>query len=70
MKPEITSHVQVPRAAYIRFPLGNPIGESFKKNDQKIILSDLLKLCKTIKSPGTIFELPYRWKRTIQSFLE
>tara|TARA_Y100001970_G_scaffold293672_1_gene442180 strand:+ start:8588 stop:8860 length:273 start_codon:yes stop_codon:yes gene_type:complete len=68
MKPEITYYVQVPRSAHIRFPLGNPIGEANKIDDQKIVVHDLLRLFEIIQLPGTIFELPYRWKRKIESF--
>lgn len=58
----------VPRAAYIRFPLGNPIGEPGNVDQQKEILSDLLTLLENFpfsKPNGSgIAILPYRWRRS------
>lgn len=62
-KVEITMGVGVPRAGYIRFPLGNPFGEPFKPELQRQVLLDLLALLNDAKEPNSVYELPYRWRR-------
>lgn len=62
-KPEITMFVGVPRAGFLRFPLGNPIGERFNKTLQTQILMDLLTILREATGPGTLYELPYRWRK-------
>lgn len=62
-KPEITMFVGVPRSAFIRFPLGNPIGEPFNEELQKQILLDLIAVLQGAHEPGEVYELPYRWRR-------
>lgn len=62
MRPEISLHMKVPRAAYVRFPLGNPLGEAGRPDQHRRILEDLFELLETAEEPGVI-ELPYRWRR-------
>jgi hypothetical protein len=62
-KVEITMGVGVPRAAYIRFPLGNPFGEPFKPDLQHQVLLDFLTVLKEAEEPTSVYELPYRWRR-------
>lgn len=63
LRPEITFSVGVARAAALRFPLGNPLGEACKPDQQRVILSDLLRIAVAATEPGQIVELPYRWRR-------
>jgi D-proline reductase (dithiol) PrdB len=63
LQPWLTSKVGIPRGAYLRFPLGNPVGEPFRADLQRRILIDTLTALKEIKNRGTIVELPYRWRR-------
>jgi hypothetical protein len=63
LKPEITLGVGVPRAAYLRFPLGNPMGEPHEAELQTSILRDVLEALEAAEKPNTVFELPYRWRR-------
>lgn len=69
LKPEITYGVQVPRAAFVRFPLGNPFGEAGRADLQTRILLDLLSVLAATPGPptdpgtcGPIARLPYRWR--------
>lgn len=62
LRPDITAHMNVSRAAYVRFPLGNPFGEAGRADHQRRILEDLLGLVTTLREP-TLVELPYRWRR-------
>ena len=47
----------------MRFPTGNPIGEPNKAEQQRMILTAVLEQLAEIKEPGTIVELPFRWRR-------
>ena len=62
LRPDISFAMKVPRAAYVRFPLGNPLGEPGRPDQQRRILDDLFELLETAEKPG-IVELPYRWRR-------
>ncbi len=62
LRPEITAHMNVARAAYVRFPLGNPFGEANIRDRQLRILRDLLGLVTSATEP-VLVELPYRWRR-------
>ncbi len=62
MRPEISFAMKVPRAVYVRFPLGNPLGEPHRPDQQSRILEDMFRLLETATEPQ-IVELPYRWRR-------
>ena len=62
LRPDITAHMNVSRAAYVRFPLGNPFGEANRPDHQRRILADLLRLVVEAERP-VLVELPYRWRR-------
>ncbi len=63
VRPEITAHANVSRACYMRFPTGNPVGEPNKPDQQRMILQAVLDQLVAIQTPGTIVELPFRWRR-------
>lgn len=62
MRPEISLAMKMPRAAYVRFPLGNPMGEPGRSDQQRRILEDLFELLESAEEPQVV-ELPYRWRR-------
>ncbi|HKI93087.1 MAG TPA: hypothetical protein VJ986_12365 [Gaiellaceae bacterium] len=62
LRPDITAHMNVSRAAFVRFPLGNPFGEANRPDHQRRILEELLGLVVSAREP-TLVELPYRWRR-------
>ena len=71
LKPEITYGVKVSRAAYVRFPLGRPLGPAHRPDLQRKILENLLNLVTAFSRPiedpsrcGPIVQLPYRWRRS------
>ncbi len=66
MKPEITHYVRVPRAARMRFPQGNPLGEAGRADQQRVILGDLLRLPWVVEEAESIVTLPHRWRRDAQ----
>lgn len=62
-RPEITVNMNVSRAAFVRFPLGNPFGEPHRADQQRLVFEELLGLLETATEGGTLVELPFRWKR-------
>jgi D-proline reductase (dithiol) PrdB len=55
--------VRPPRAVYLRWPFGHPLGEAGNIPQQLAVMRDAFRLLKNIKTPGEIADLPYRWKR-------
>lgn len=63
VQPHITASIGVPRGIALRFPAGNQVGEAGKPQQQRAILTAALEAIHAIETPGTIVELPYRWRR-------
>ena len=58
------SFIKPPRALLVKFARGSMLGEPGNVDRQRRIILDALKALQTMTVPGTITELPYRWKRT------
>lgn len=58
---DVMEAVKGPRAVYVDFPLGHNIGKPFDNSLQLNILKDAFEALKSIKQPGTIVDLPYKW---------
>jgi D-proline reductase (dithiol) PrdB len=63
LQKEITRRVRPPRALYLRYPFGHPMGEAFATAQPRTILMDALGALDTLRTPGAIVEPGYRWKR-------
>jgi D-proline reductase (dithiol) PrdB len=63
LQKDITLSVRPPRALYLRYPFGHPMGEAFAAAQQRTILRDALRALETVSTPGQILEPGYRWKR-------
>lgn len=63
VRPEITVHVNVPRAAYVRFPTGMIMGEAGAPAQHVTVLKAGLECLTRFTKPGTVEELPFRWRR-------
>lgn len=63
LQKEVTRKVRPPRAVYLRYPFGHPMGEPFAIVQQRTILMDALTALETLSVPGQIVEPGYRWKR-------
>lgn len=63
LKPEVTQGTGCPRAVRVRFPMGNPVGEPHKPDQQRRILRSVLEVMEQVREPGLLVELPYRWRR-------
>ncbi len=51
------------RAVFLKWPMGHPLGEPFHVEQQRLVIRKALELLENIKEPGSIIDLPYRWKR-------
>jgi hypothetical protein len=60
---ELSEKIGAPRTLYLRYPYGAPLGEPGDVNQQRAIIKEMFEALETIKEPGTIIDLPYRWRR-------
>ncbi len=56
-------NVKPPRALLVKFPRGSMLGEPGNSKRHRRIIMDALDALGTMSEPGTIRELPYRWKK-------
>ncbi len=63
LQKEVTKRVKPPRALYLRYPFGHPLGEAFDVRQQRTILLEALGALETMEEPGTILEPGYHWRR-------
>ncbi len=59
---DITGAVKPPRAVFVNFPLGHQTGKPFERELQMNIIKDAFAALTSIREPGAIVDLPYRWK--------
>lgn len=60
---KFTLEVKASRAVFLRWPMGHALGEPNFKKQQTVVLKKALEALSAIKTPGTIINLPYRWRR-------
>lgn len=60
---DLTEAVGVPRAVFVKWPLGHPLGEPNKPTQQRTMLWHALRLLRMADRPGIIEEPGYRWRR-------
>ena len=60
---ELTAAVGVPRAVFVKWPLGHPLGEPNRSAQQRTLIFAALRLLLDAQAPGIIAEPGYRWKR-------
>ncbi|MEW6671310.1 MAG: hypothetical protein AB1427_06375 [Thermodesulfobacteriota bacterium] len=56
-------HIKPPRALLVKFPRGSMLGEPGNVERQHRVILDALEALGTMTQPGTVRELPYRWKK-------
>ena len=61
--PDRMAHIKPPRAMLVKFARGSMLGEPGNVKRQRRIILDALAALQTMTVPGTIQELPYRWKQ-------
>lgn len=57
---DVTELVKPPRSVFVNFPLGHTTGKPFDRELQMKIIKDAFDALKSIKTPGTIIDLPYQ----------
>jgi len=60
--PDRMSHIKPPRALLVKFARGSMLGEPDNVSRHRRIIMDALRALGTMTEPGTIQELPYRWR--------
>ncbi len=60
---EFTEKVQPPRTVFLRWPFGHPLGEPGNSAQQRAVVLEALRALYQIEEPGTIIDLPFRWRR-------
>jgi D-proline reductase (dithiol) PrdB len=63
LQRELTEKTRPPRALFLRWPFGHPLGEPFNAAQQHWILREALQALEELKEPGVIIDLPYLWRR-------
>ena len=61
--PDRMAHIKPPRAVSVKFARGSMFGEPGNLKRHKRIILDALEALQTMTVPGSIKELPYRWKQ-------
>ncbi len=61
---EMLEKTPAPRNVFVPFRLGQVFGEPRKEVQQRALLWDALVALHSIREPGAIVDLPYRWKRS------
>ncbi len=65
LQRQITAQVKPPRAVFLRWPFGHPLGEPGRAAQHRRVLLDALDLLAGAREPGVIVDLPYRWRREV-----
>lgn len=61
MNRDIIENVRAPRALWVRFPYGAPLGPAHQKQTQLVIIREALALLESATQPGTIVESDTDW---------
>ncbi len=54
--------LKLPRSVVVKFPRGATVGTPKDTTQQRQVLLDALRLLETAQEPGTMVDLPYRWR--------
>jgi hypothetical protein len=60
---DYTEKVKPPRTVFLRWPFGHPLGEPFNLLQQRAVLIAAFNALYSITVPGSIIDLPFRWRR-------
>jgi hypothetical protein len=61
----MTEATPAPRNVFLRFRLGQVLGEPGAVDQQQAVLRSALGAIETIGQTGAVVELPYRWRREV-----
>ena len=60
---DLTEAVGVPRALFVKWPLGRPLGEAANAAQQRTVIYHALRLLLTADAPGQLEAPGWRWRR-------
>ncbi len=60
---KFTEKVKPPRTVFLKWPFGHPLGEPFHSAQHHAVLQKAFEALYTIDEPGTIVNIPFRWRR-------
>lgn len=60
---DLTEAVGVPRAVFVKWPLGHPMGERDNATQQRTMIFEALRLLREANEAGIIHEPGFRWRR-------
>ena len=60
---DLTAAVGTPRAIFLRWPLGHPLGEANQPAQQRSVIFAGLQQLLAAQEPGQIVEPGWRWRR-------
>jgi hypothetical protein len=63
MRKETAQNVKPPRALFVHFPFGAPLGPANDVETHYEVLRQALEVLDTAGGPGTIVDSPIQWKR-------
>jgi D-proline reductase (dithiol) PrdB len=58
----VSEKIRPPRTVFLPWPFGHPLGEPFDVVQQRTVLLSALHALQSITTPGSILDLPYRWR--------
>ncbi len=61
MNRDIAENVGIPRALFVRFPYGAPLGPAGSPDTQMAVIRDALALLMSATAPGTVVESTVEW---------
>jgi hypothetical protein len=64
---QYTEKVKPPRAIFLRWPFGHPLGEPGNKDQQAAVLGKAFEALYEIDRPGQIIDIPWRWRKQTYS---
>ena len=63
MRREVAENVKPPRALFVKFPFGAPLGPAGDVETQRGVILEALSALTSATEPGTIVDSPRAWKR-------
>jgi len=58
-----SEQVRPPRTIFLKWPMGHPLGEPGRADQQRAVLRRAFAALSSIEEPGTIVDVPFRWRR-------
>lgn len=62
LRREVAENVLPPRALFVPFPIGAPLGPPGEVEAQRGVLHEMLDILQRATEPGTIIDSPRQWK--------